>query len=411
MENETSLVDDINKDLTFTPQRPRDSKAYTTPPGHRPGSSTTAGAKKKLSQIATDPNRCLVTLATFPVEHCHILPRATKLQDTYKLEKAWGIQFGHLNPQTTANVLYLTADMHAMFDRGHWALLPTQALLGRVTTQAFMNDGNNYATFGEPKEIFEYHFLPFNTKTWVFPRINRDFDGYKTYEQSFDTFPSLFSHVHPFFVICDVARKETEQRKRDTAAHAPELSSLRTKYRYQLDVSIKIYQTWLGLPKLESSSQPEGLLRPPTPHSGRTDSSGDTGPGSQHRRRLKRRNEPSGSHRAISEKSSVQKRRRETPKETEHGPRQDVCAAPPILKRRVFCSTSRPRASSLPTPEHTHNDHPKAQLFGNIIPPMEEPLSVLEWVAAISMSTEGDLEGSQTAEQALAEYHLEEGIS
>lgn len=109
-----SPLDDCNKDPSYiplpaTPPQEGMSQTYSTPPGHRPGSKTTTAAKKKLSEVATVPNRCLVTLAEQPLEHCHIIPR------TIRLEKV-----------STSSFIKVSA--HALDRCGSWRLHGTRNL-------------------------------------------------------------------------------------------------------------------------------------------------------------------------------------------------------------------------------------------------------------------------------------------
>lgn len=253
-----------------------------------------------------------------------------------------------------------------------------------------------------------YHFIPFNVRPWVFSRMNQDSESYQTFSQPFDDFPSLVSHIHPFFAICDVAKKEIDRRAIDFDKHLNP-SPRRLLYKADLDCSITLYQMWLGpvTPRNTSLTVPETASHSSSPHP-----SGDRPEqASQGSQGQKRKNQASGFYQTRSQTSSSNKRRRETPGETDRMLKPDAITCETQTSRPLELSllqlAERPRAHSLPTPEHTHDKDSKVRLSGDAIPPLEQPLSVMEWVARVLIFEDENVLGDESAERALADYRRE----
>ncbi|KAG5722539.1 hypothetical protein E4T56_gene2927 [Termitomyces sp. T112] len=75
--------------------------------------------------------RCVVhnTEHIYAVEYAHVLPRASKYSVITNLEVSWNMTNNTLNVDSRFNIFHLSADMHRMFDRGRWLLIPEQRVV------------------------------------------------------------------------------------------------------------------------------------------------------------------------------------------------------------------------------------------------------------------------------------------
>ncbi|KAF8599408.1 hypothetical protein BDV93DRAFT_609260 [Ceratobasidium sp. AG-I] len=201
----------------------------------------------QTSHVTTVPNRCIITLATRPVEVCHVLSQTAPPQMTWKLEMMWGMEFGTLDLHTIRNMTCLTANMHRMFDENDWALVPKLDFLEKILlTKQSPNAITRFATYASSQSI-DYHFVPFRNFPEALIRFDQHEESFQVYRSPFDNFPNVMSHVHPFFVICNAAQKEIYHRDLDLK-NGDMPTGLRNTYAQQLDACVVIYKDWLQLP-------------------------------------------------------------------------------------------------------------------------------------------------------------------
>ncbi|KAF8963178.1 hypothetical protein BDZ97DRAFT_1054354 [Flammula alnicola] len=70
---------------------------------------------------------CLVSLRYAEadcLQTCHILPRSLQPEILTALERAWNLPSQTLNIHSRYNMITLTPELHASFDKGSWALVP-----------------------------------------------------------------------------------------------------------------------------------------------------------------------------------------------------------------------------------------------------------------------------------------------
>ncbi|EUC56402.1 HNH endonuclease [Rhizoctonia solani AG-3 Rhs1AP] len=164
------------------------------------------------SVLAAGERLCIITLSQVtPTDCCHVVRRSITCDGAKidMLEYAWGVT-GELNLDTPRNLFFLSADFHRSFDRYDWVLVPTDDDLSTATIQA--STRLNYLK-ALPADEYQYTFVHLKGHP---ARIHRDklvtnassqaaTDLYETYFPPYNTFPTLVSKIHPYFVIYEAA--------------------------------------------------------------------------------------------------------------------------------------------------------------------------------------------------------------
>ncbi|QRV85144.1 HNH endonuclease [Ceratobasidium sp. AG-Ba] len=348
------------------PSKVKSDAAYKTPRRHKTGSNTSAAAKEKLGHVATVPYRCLVTSCERPLHVCHVLARATPMTKIWQLERAWGLSPGRLNLDTTRNLIYLTPDMHQLFDRKDWALVPQLSWLRSLWMD--ISEGSSEVSFQDfsQQQIVDFIFLPLGE----FPKAFLRFSGSAPPETClfpFTDLPPIRSHIHPFFAICNVAEKEIHYRTLDQK-NQTKPNEQRKAYQRALQNCINIYNEWLK-PRIRAANTLSSSLLPPTHSSGSSN-----GHGTRHSKTQDAvRQHDTRSHRGQPQLSP--------PEASPAGGLVDSS------REHSRVRYNRYRARSLPTPEYTSSEEDKPRLFGETGPPREEPPDVSEWLARVAAWT------------------------
>ncbi|KAH9058353.1 hypothetical protein EDB87DRAFT_1626195 [Lactarius vividus] len=168
-------------------------------------------AKKRVDKVT--PKRCLITNGSKHLDYAHCLPRSTKGRLLDRLEFAWNMERFTLNVDTRYNILRLSATFHRAFDANDWLLLPETRII-----DAYYNARNTRKLPNIDAEVYRYTLVP-HEDMWEIP-IHRqkspppdlpmrppptDFFNYYLYP--YHDFPTIESHVHPRFVICNSGSK------------------------------------------------------------------------------------------------------------------------------------------------------------------------------------------------------------
>ncbi|EUC56382.1 HNH endonuclease [Rhizoctonia solani AG-3 Rhs1AP] len=175
-------------------------------------SSIPAKAKKALIEVSPEGTQCIITRHKSHVECSHILRRASKSSDLTNLEHWWGCQPHTLNLDVPENLIWLSPDMHRCFNRGHWALVPSLELLRHIWDTTGRDIGRNvYTHFTRryPNTNRQYTYVSFRAGEEPITRFDESHETAPSrgtlHHSPFFTLPSILSHVHPYFVICNVA--------------------------------------------------------------------------------------------------------------------------------------------------------------------------------------------------------------
>jgi len=119
----------------------------------------------------------------------------------------WGLK--EINIDSTANLVSLRADWHALYDADCWTFVPSQTVLKKMIKMGIK--GTFQTPFiGFTKTKIDYEFVPFRTLALRFiPRDQPDHENFDTYwiHNNFADFPVLKHHSHPYFVIANALPK------------------------------------------------------------------------------------------------------------------------------------------------------------------------------------------------------------
>ncbi|KAG8725297.1 hypothetical protein FRC09_003134 [Ceratobasidium sp. 395] len=291
-----------------TPQSTREASEYTTPERNlqRPFPAISQKSKDKLTRISPAGRRCLLTGSILALECSHVVPRATPFSKLRQLEFAWGLLPRRFNLDTSRNLIWLESTSHTLFDTGpQWALLPSKQLLEDIlmhTASRYTYPTQKLFTEVYPHEHRNYTFIQLQQREQVIVLYNKDGSNGGTFLPPFHGFPAVCSHIHPYFVICNVAEKDCKLRAEAPVdldgtysylEHDPELLD-------RIRLCRNIYQMWLD------RTLPASWNRLTVPNS--------TAAGSTRSSRTTRSNKPSSNQAPAQASGSTQARKR---------PRQD----------------------------------------------------------------------------------------
>jgi len=169
-------------------------------------------AKKRVDKATV--KRCLIenTAESNHVDYVHCLPRSTEGPLLDKLEFAWGMERFTLNVDTRYNILRLSPKFHTAFDENKWLLLPETQIIGAYY------DARNTRTLPKIDAEHYKYTLIVHEDMWGIP-IHRQKDpppgpsvpllaeDFTYYPYPYHGFPTIESHVHPRFIICNSGSK------------------------------------------------------------------------------------------------------------------------------------------------------------------------------------------------------------
>lgn len=159
--------------------------------------------------------------------------------------------------------MLLKTDFGETFNKGNWALVPCLTTLKEVGFKALMvrhaaKSWPPYLEWFPDTERF-YCFVHFCGSPSSFLRLNDDHhsdpESLIIHHKPFDKLPAIQSHIHPYFVICDVAQKVLDHRQNRTS-----LDELPSTLQECLDGCVAIYNEWLDL-----NAPSQGNQVPPNP--------------------------------------------------------------------------------------------------------------------------------------------------
>ncbi|CAE6476895.1 unnamed protein product, partial [Rhizoctonia solani] len=257
-------------DFPYAPERPAPSAkapakslAFSMVSG---ASYVSLGMNQLLSECAPDGECCAITRNVKPIEACHLIGKATKSDLQAKIESAWGTETGQFSTNCVANLIWLTRDMHNLFDDDHWALVPTRAVLTEM--MAFNTVRPKPKPYNEmfPDEIREFHYVQFKSlpafimqftdnKLRNFPQYSSeaglpapaqpeiDFPAYEIHRYPFESLGVIKSHAHPFFVTYNTGQKMHRLRKANGDLQLPPHAN---NYLFELGLSEALYNSWMG---------------------------------------------------------------------------------------------------------------------------------------------------------------------
>ncbi|CAE6431541.1 unnamed protein product [Rhizoctonia solani] len=216
-------TDNSDQDPTYRYQPPR---SITYHSARSNTSSIPPSAKEDLTKVSPAGERCIITQRKSHVECSHIVARSTKSADIKQLEFCWGLKPGTLKLDVPYNMVWLSPEVHTCFDRNHWALVPPLEVLQKAqqhTVEDFSNDVSTLYTKRFPFRVREYSYVQLKAGEEPIPRYDDDAPGGAILHQSpFTTLPGIRSHIHPYFVIVNVAKKDLKHCPKPKPKPEPE---------------------------------------------------------------------------------------------------------------------------------------------------------------------------------------------
>ncbi|KIM53836.1 hypothetical protein SCLCIDRAFT_1222468 [Scleroderma citrinum Foug A] len=193
------------KPLTL-PSIQEDSSALheTLTPEKRKKWGSSVDTRQKIRAREADPHggRCLLRNVDDAINVCHLIPSATDPSELTKLEYAWGVPNGHLNVDSTRNLI------HRKF-----MLIPElsdlQRLKDATITKALTGPSQNNVKKLFRRKTFKYHLLPMPELKAPICRFgdSNDLAVHSTHRRPFSTLGPLVSHVQLQYVVVNAARK------------------------------------------------------------------------------------------------------------------------------------------------------------------------------------------------------------
>ncbi|KAL4063575.1 hypothetical protein V8B97DRAFT_1518617 [Scleroderma yunnanense] len=192
----------------------RASKNTVTPEKRKKWGSS-VDTRQKIRAREADPHngRCLLTNLDDAINVCHLIPSATNPSELMKLEYAWGVPSGHLNLDSTCNLIHLRSDWHFLFDQGKFMLIPELSDLRQLEdvtiTKALAGRSQTNVNKLFKRRTFRYHLLPMPELQAPICHFGdpNDLAVHSTHYRPFATLGPLVSHVQPQYAIVNAAQK------------------------------------------------------------------------------------------------------------------------------------------------------------------------------------------------------------
>ncbi|KAH9077105.1 hypothetical protein EDB83DRAFT_2311708 [Lactarius deliciosus] len=198
--------------------------AETTPSQRILEANMMAGAKSRVDKVTV--KRCLIENKTefSGLDYVHCLKRSTggrlariilESHQLDRLEFAWNMEPSTLNVDTRYNIIRLSPSFHKTFNANEWLLLPETRIIDAYYDGI---DTHKFPIFED--EVYEYTLLahqsmqkiPIRRQNSTLPSdlptpTEPPAENFTYYHYPYHDFPTIKSHVHPRFVICDSGPK------------------------------------------------------------------------------------------------------------------------------------------------------------------------------------------------------------
>ncbi|KDN35541.1 hypothetical protein RSAG8_11498, partial [Rhizoctonia solani AG-8 WAC10335] len=378
LQNATPRI--IGSSLLVPPATPRAlhaqnvTGAYRTLQRRSNGSNVSSAAKRKLSEVASCPERCLVTRAPEPYEVCHIIPKATPFLTLFLLERSWDPRsctdkealaiphnlgakdYFYINVNTTRNLIYLTPNMHTLFDKNKWALVPTADIMDKIMYRQLTSRRHGFHMYPEGRD-YTFNFVPLDYAL-TFLQFGSDNHPVASHVHPFADLPIIRSHIHPYFAICNTGHKAAA-----LGVDGIESLLIPANFKLALVQCAEVYKRWVK-PKANGQNSGPGTSPGPSPSPpGPAPRSSNTSAGTG-------RNTAPGS------------RRHQTRSQDDS---EDIPPTSGSHGQTKRCAISfRPRANSLPTPEASQHAETRHCASGrSTFKPYDSMIRVQDWVTTI----------------------------
>ncbi|KAH9178779.1 hypothetical protein EDB89DRAFT_978543 [Lactarius sanguifluus] len=171
-------------------------------------SDMSEAAKARVDKVTS--KCCLITGGPKYLDYVHCLPTSTKKCLLDRLAFAWNEQFP-LNLDTRYNILRLSPTFRRAFNENDWLLLPETWII-----DAYYNARNTQKLPDIDAKVHQYTFIAHeNMRGLAIPRqqflppkpMEPSTEDFSHYHYPYHDFPTIESHVHPRFIICNSGSK------------------------------------------------------------------------------------------------------------------------------------------------------------------------------------------------------------
>ncbi|CAE7197851.1 unnamed protein product, partial [Rhizoctonia solani] len=274
-----------NDDSPYVPERP--ARSVKAPAGSLVFSMASGAScdslamKQALSKRAPDGERCLITRSLKPTEACHLIAKDTKSDLQAIIEFAWRIETGRFSINRAPNLIWLTSDMHSLFDHNHWALVPTKEILIEMMTFNTLKSRPFHEAFPDDR-IWEYHYVQFESWPALITQFTDDKIGsflqpsseaglpasaepkidlpaFEHHTYPFERLGVIKSHAHPFFITYNAGQK-VHRFLKSNGKHLPPQAQ---NYGFELTQCVTLYTSWINT--ILPSELAQQLPDPPHP--------------------------------------------------------------------------------------------------------------------------------------------------
>ncbi|KAJ3571244.1 hypothetical protein NP233_g3881 [Leucocoprinus birnbaumii] len=175
-------------------------------------------AKRRLNETLTylPPHVgicCSITYRRPPyAQASHVLARCTLSKTLTNIERSWALEKNTLNHNTRRNVMYLTQDLHASYDLGHWHLLPEKKIMDDIWNQRFKPKVLRKQYLDGALKLWNYRFYAakYITPFSIMQKPSDIESKHTTVEYPFTNLDVVRAHVSPLFVVLNVGSKMNE---------------------------------------------------------------------------------------------------------------------------------------------------------------------------------------------------------
>ncbi|KAF8692812.1 hypothetical protein RHS03_08545, partial [Rhizoctonia solani] len=201
-------TDDSKQDPSYQHTNP-ESMSLPTTQSFLSRNTITSRVREQVTEAAPDGQACAITLNPSLVRCAHILRRATGQGERQQLARAWGIELNDLDLDGPENMMWLALDLHGAFNTDAWALLlpesELQSILSYAGLQWCLKTRTPFTHHYPLRRISEYTFVQLST---LHPFVRVQGNQHNIHSSPFATLPTIRSHIHPFYAICNVAKKD-----------------------------------------------------------------------------------------------------------------------------------------------------------------------------------------------------------
>ncbi|KAH8980750.1 hypothetical protein EDB86DRAFT_510285 [Lactarius hatsudake] len=167
-------------------------------------------SKRRINRAIGD--HCLIENSSHILEHVHCLKRSTEDHLLDSIEFAWNMKPFTLNVDTRYNVLRLCPDFRKLFVMNLWLFLPETDII-----DAYYNAINTRKLPNIDAKVYQYTLIahenmrgrPIHRRKDITHQPIRA-DDFTFYSHPYHDFPTIGSHAHPRFIICNSGSKLDE---------------------------------------------------------------------------------------------------------------------------------------------------------------------------------------------------------